>query len=181
MIGPVFRAAALALLVPALQDPPAPKEPPKATVKESGDFRLLVKELELKFGGRIRFTGKIASKDVSVSVADASFYEALDALCRAHQEATYYEPDVDDWTPREQSPIRPGTWVDYPSCYSGHFKVAVVALAREARSGPDGDAQRAMASLVLFAPPWLSVTWPSGARTDWTVEEAKDSGGRDVL
>ena len=174
-----LRVSLLALLA-VVQDP-APADPPKVAVKESGDFRLLVKELELKYAGRIKFVGKIPAKDVSVSLPEAGFYEALDALCRAHGEATYFIPRVDDWTERPHVTVVPATWVEYPSCYSGHFKVAVVSMAREVRVGPEGESQRATAGLVLFAPPWMSVSWSSGAQVDWTVDEAKDAGGRDVL
>jgi hypothetical protein len=174
------RFAILALMAAVVQDPP-PSDPPKVAVKESGDFRLLVKELEIKYGGRIKFAGKIPAKDVSVSIPEAGFYEALDALCRAHQEATYFIPHVEDWTEREHVTVVPGAWVEYPSCYSGHFKVAVASMAREVRVGPEGESQRAMAGLVFFAPPWMSVSWSSGAEVEWMVDEAKDAEGRDVL
>jgi hypothetical protein len=100
----VFLGAAALLLAP--QDEPKPKDPPKITFQEKGDFVFLVKDLEDKFGGgRIGIRAKIPSKDVAISVRDAGFYEALDALCRAHKEATYC-PDSDDGPGGRGSPLR---------------------------------------------------------------------------
>ena len=164
----------------APQEPPAPAEPPKVTYEDSGDFRMLVKELELKFAGRIRFAGKIPRKDIQVSVRDAGFYEALDALCRLHKEATYFGGE--DWDRgRENLTVAAGPWVEYPAAYHGHFKVALVSMVRTLRTAPEGDAARADASLVLFAPPWISVGWSSGTVVEWTVDEARDAAEKDIL
>lgn len=168
------------LFIPvAPQDPATPTDPPKVTYEDSGDFRMLVKELELKFGGRIRFGGKVPRKDITISVRDAGFYEALDALCRLHKEATYFG-DHDWGMNREQLTIGAGSWVEYPAAYHGHFKVALTSMMRTLRTSPEGDAARANASLVLFAPPWIQVGWSSGTVVEWAVDEARDAEGKDV-
>lgn len=168
----------LALAAP--QDLPDPKDPPKITYEDSGDFRLMVKDLEHKFPGRIRFRGRIPSKDVSVSIRDAGFYEALDALCRAHKEATYFLEEELHHESNELTVV-PGPWIEYPSTYHGHFKTALVGLLKTRRSTPEGDEARVEAEVVLHGPPWISLTWESGAAATWEISEARDADGRDVL
>lgn len=173
----------IALLLPLAlgtpQEPPTPKDPPKVTYEDSGEFRLLAKSLEFKFGGRIFFGRKIASKEVSVSLKDAGFYEVLDALCRAHKEATYFGSDEPG--PRTDNlTVSSGTWIEYPVSYHGHFKTALVALMKTTRSSPEGDAARVEAELVVFGPPWIPLSWASGAKAEWKIEEACDADSRDL-
>jgi hypothetical protein len=175
----------IALLLPLAlvgtpQDPPTPKDPPKVTYEDSGEFRLLAKDLEFKFGGRIFFGRKIASKEVSLSVKDAGFYEVLDALCRAHKEVTYFAGD-EVGPGSENLTVVEGTWVEYPASYHGHFKTALVALMKTTRSSPEGDARGVEAELVVFGPPWLPLSWTSGAEAEWKIEEIRDAEGRDLV
>ena len=169
-------------LLPALgapQDPPAPKEPPKVTYEDSGDFRLLVMDLERRFKGRVRFEKGIESKNVSISVRDAGYFEALDALCRANKEATYIRRVKDE--PREEAlRLSPLPWIELPTSYHGHFKAAVVAMVRTVRATPKGDEADVQVDVALFSPPWISLSYHSGSSVDVHVEEAIDSGGRDV-
>src|SRR5262245_18779211 len=105
MIG-VLAAAAL-LLAP--QEKPGPKEVPKISLDKTGDFHALVKELEEITGGPIKLGRGIESKAVSIKVKDAGFYEALDALCRAHKDATYC-PEDDDYTDRHDLAVTAAPW-----------------------------------------------------------------------
>ncbi len=167
-----------ALAVP--QDPPAKQDHPKVTYEDSGDFRLLVMDLGRRFDGRIRFGKGVPQRKVSVSVRDAGYFEALDALCRAHKEATYFPSEAHDEI-SDRLRIVSGPWVDYPSSYTGHFKVALTSMMRTVRSSPEGDTSRSEAALAFFTPPWIETSWASGARLVWSFEEARDSGGRDLL
>ncbi|HEU4334286.1 MAG TPA: hypothetical protein VFT32_07300, partial [Candidatus Eisenbacteria bacterium] len=163
-----------------LQEPQAPKDPPKVTYEDTGDFRLLVLDLERRFQGRVRFGKGIPSKNVSISVRDAGYFEALDALCRAHKEATYYGGDP-EFSRKEPLTASRGEWIEYPAVYSGHFKLALVSMMRTAVSKPEGEVHRVDAGLVLFGPPWLSLSWIAGTHVDWSIKEARDAAGRAIL
>jgi len=162
------------------QEPQAPKDPPKVTYEDKGDFRLLVLDLERRFQSRVRFGKGIPSKDVTISVRDAGYFEALDALCRAHKEATYYGGDP-EFNRKEPLTVCRGEWVEYPSVYSGHFKLAFVSMMRTAVTKSEGEVNRVDAGLVLFGPPWLSLHWVAGTAVDWSIKDARDSAGRAIL
>ena len=162
----------------ALQE--APKDPPKVTYEDSGDFRLLAMDLERRFRGRIRFAKGIPSKDVSISVKDAGYFEVLDALCRAHKGVRYH--DVDEIRPLlDEVAIGTGDWLEFPSSYHGHFKTALVSVIRTAYRAPDGSGARVDANLKLFGPPWIPISDSWGVETEWKVEQALDADGKDVL
>ena len=173
-------AAAAAWPAARPQEGPAPKDLPRVTWEESGDFRVLVKDLEDKFAGRIPLGVRIPRRDVKISIRDAGFFEALDALCRAHKEATYFTPRGEGLG-TERLTVVPGPWVEYPASYHGHFKTAFVSMMRTARTSPEGGGARVDAAIVLFSPPWIPVSWASGTEVEWTVGEARDADGRDVL
>jgi len=162
------------------QEASPPKEIPRITWEETDYLGLLAKELELKTAGRIRLGKGIERKEVKVAVRDAGFYEVLDALCRAHKEVTYFiEDDVQPGT--EQLTISPGRWIEYPASYHGHFKTALVAMMKTSRSSPEGNETRVETELVVFGPPWTALSWSSGAEVEWTINEARDAEGRDIL
>jgi hypothetical protein len=182
MLSPDVRLIALLALLPAWgapQDPPPAKDPPKVTYEDSGDFRLLVMDLERRFKGRARFEKGIESRNVSISVRDAGYFEALDALCRANKEATYIRRVKDEST-EEALRLSPVPWIELPTSYHGHFKAAVVAMVRTVRATPKGDEADVQVGVALFSPPWISLSYYSGSGVNLVVEEAIDSGGRDV-
>ena len=162
----------------ALQE--APKDPPKVTYEDSGDFRLLAMDLERRFRGRIRFAKGIPPKDVSISVTDAGYFEALDALCRAHKGVRYH--DVDEIRPLlDEVALGPGDWLEFPASYHGHFKTALISMIRTAYRAPDGAGSMVDANLKLFGPPWIPISDSWGVETEWKVEQALDADGKDVL
>jgi hypothetical protein len=157
----------------------SPQDPPKVTYEDSGEFRLLALDLERRFKGRLRFFDKIPKKDVSISVRDAGYFQALDALCRAHGEVTYFPRGMDGGT-GERLKLFSQPWVEYPASYDGHFKIALISMMRTVRSTAAGDQADVQSDVVLFGPPWISVTQHSGSRMDWKIEEALSKDGRDV-
>ncbi|HEY3227384.1 MAG TPA: hypothetical protein VGK61_10375 [Planctomycetota bacterium] len=169
----------LFLLPAGSQEGGASKEPPRITWEETDDFRILLKELELKTAGRVRLAKGLRRREVKISVRDAGFYEVLDAICRAHKEATYtgeeWHGDAGELT------VGPGAWEEFPASYHGHFKTAVVSMMRHAYRAPDGEGARVDVRLKLFGPPWIPVTEDSGAEVEWKIEEARDAEGRDLL
>jgi hypothetical protein len=157
----------------------APQDPPKVTYDDSGEFRLLVMDLERRFKGRVRFEKGLAGKEVSVSLKDAGYYEALDALCRAHKEATYF-PLYDSEPRLSQLKLVPGTWIELPAFYHGHFKTMVVGMSRAVRGLPTGDEGGVQVHLALFSPPWIPIGYHACSHADIAVEEAVAANGRDV-
>ena len=156
------------------------KEIPKITWEDQGSFRILAKELQARTAGRIHLGDGLEPKEIKVSVRDAGFFEALDALCRAHKEATYFprkevEGSLDHFT------IWPQPWVEYPSTYTGHYKIALASMMRTVRSAPDGEGARVSVQVVLFGPPWNPWSGLSATPVEWKVETARDSADRDVL
>jgi hypothetical protein len=162
----------------ALQE--APKDPPKVTYEDSGDFRLLAMDLERRFRGRLRFAKGIPPKDVSITVKDAGYFEALDALCRAHKGVRYH--DVDEIRPLlDEVAIGTGDWLEFPASYHGHLKTALVSMIRAAYRAPDGAGSMVDVNLKLFGPPWIPISDSWGVETEWKVEQALDADGKDVL
>lgn len=183
MLSPDIRliaAFSAALLVVAPQDPPVPKDPPKVTYEDSGDFRLLVMDLERRFKGRVRFEKGIPSKEVSISVRDAGYFEALDALCRAHKGARYIELESYD-ARLDETVVGPGEWIEHPSSYSDHFKTAILSMTRMVYRAADGNGARVTLTLAAMAPPWIPLSDSSGATSEWKVDEARDKEGKDLL
>jgi len=166
------------LPVPAPQDDPKPKDPPKVTLDETGDFQALVQELAGKFGGGVRLRRGIPSKDVSVKVRDAGFFEALDALCRAHKEATYCP--VDEESDREDFILAPAPWVEHKASYHGHFKTVLLSMKRHVQATPRGETTHAQVDIATFVPPWLSLGGVSGTVLGKEIGTAVAADGRDL-
>ena len=169
----------IAISAGALQE--APKDPPKVTYEDSGDFRLLAMDLERRFRGRIRFAKGIPPKDVSIKVKDAGYFEALDALCRAHKGVRYY--DLDETRPPllDEVTIGSGDWLEFPASYHDHFKTALLSMMRVADRAPEGLSGSVLVVLVLHGPPWIPISDERGLATEWKVEKALDADGKDVL
>ena len=169
----------IAISAGALQE--APKDPPKVTYEDSGDFRLLAMDLERRFRGRLRFNKGIPSKVVSISVKDAGYFEALDALCRAHKGVRYY--DLDETRPPllDEVTIGSGDWLEFPASYHDHFKTALLSMMRVADRAPEGLSGSVLVVLVLHGPPWIPISDEQGVATEWMVEKALDADGKDVL
>jgi hypothetical protein len=159
--------AAMLVLFLCLQDPPV------LTLEKTGRFHALVDELERAFGTTIPVADEVEDKEVRIAVKNAGFYEALDALCRAHGGATYFGN-------RDDFEIRAEPWVEYPAVHHGHFKVIVRSLARFRSRSVDGERAWVRVHLVLFGPPFQSVDFVSGADVTWSLLDARDGDGKDA-
>ncbi|HKS16033.1 MAG TPA: hypothetical protein VJU16_01915 [Planctomycetota bacterium] len=174
----LIAALVAALLLLAPQEEPKPKDLPKVTLDETGDFHALVRELAEKFGGRVRLRREIPAKDVSVKVRDAGFFEALDALCRAHKEATYCP--VDEESDREDFILAADPWVEHTAAYHGHFKTVLLSMKRHVQATPRGETTHAQVDIATFLPPWLSLGGAFGTGLGKEIDTAVAADGRDL-
>jgi hypothetical protein len=158
-----------ALLLGALQDPA------RVTFEKSGSCRALAEELSKAFRESVQVDKELEDKTVELKVKDAGFFQALDALCRAHGALTYVEEEFRDRKKREMV-LRSGTWVDYPTSYWGHFKVQVASFIRLKTRSERGEKSWVRVELEVFHPPSLSV----GYLEKFDITEALDGSGKDV-
>ena len=165
-MGPFVLAV---LLLTGLQDPP------KLTLEKSGTFRDLVEEVSKKFGETVKVDPAVENKTIEVRVTDAGFYQAVDALCRAHGGVSYLDEDYKT-RGRPELNLRSGTWVEYPASYWGNYKVMVVSWTRLKSKTDVGERSWVRGNLNVFYPPSLSVD----SADAWQVTEALEGEGRDV-
>src|SRR5689334_13861462 len=158
-----------ALLLGALQDPA------RVTMEKSGSFRTLAGELSKAFGESIQVEKELEDKTVELKVKDAGFFQALDALCRAHGALSYVEEEFRDRKNREMV-LRSGTWVDHPTSYWGNFKVQVASFLRLKVRSEGGETSWVRIGLEVFHPPSVSV----GYLGKFDITEAQDASGKDV-
>jgi hypothetical protein len=167
------------LLTLAASTPLQEEERPSFDFVASGKFSELVRKLEEKTKCRIHTNQELEDKEVSVSVKQVRFFEALDALCRAHGAVRYLYPEH---TPvSDELTLGSGDWIDYPSSYHGDFKIVITHLLRTRGGSIEGSGAWSEMGLVLLGPPWVRVSYGSGAKDEWTLEEARDQDGKDLL
>ncbi len=173
-----FTAWALALLLPA-GAPRQEEDRPRFDFEEFGKFTDLVRKLGKATSCRILMARDVEEKEVAVSLKQARFFEVLDALCRAHGNVRYFLPEhlavTDDLT------LATGEWVEHPASYDGHFKVVVSYFMKTRGASIDGAGAWVDVGFALLAPPWVRVTYGSGAQLEWKLEEARDKDGKDLL
>lgn len=152
------------------------------SIEKTAKFPDLVRTLGKAFACNIAVDDGVEPKEVALSVHDAGFFQALDALCKAHGNVNYFDSESER-TGKEQHDFRlfPGIWTEYPSAYSGPFKVIATALNRFQVRGIDGEQTSTCVHLVLLGPPGCRVDWGSGSQSHWSLEAAKDGAGANVL
>lgn len=169
------------LLFVALLAAPPPQEAGKVTLEKKARFSTLVGDLTRATGCSFKVQPGVEDKEVAVTVRDAGLFQALDALCRAHGGAGYFDPrgggDGEDGPEIE---IRPIAWTEHPSAYSGPFKVAATHYVRRRFRTDRGERAGVRVHLAMFAPPSIRVNWQGGAHLNWAFAEARDAAGRDV-
>jgi hypothetical protein len=157
----------------------AVQEPGRIAIDRTGTIDELVEELIAASGAAIRIDNAVDKRAFAVKVSGATFYEALDAICRAHGGACYLH-----------SPIGPvegkvdlvaGKFLDVPSCYVGDLKVIIPEFTEHTAELPVGPKHWCRASVLVLGPPWLRVASANNAKAVWTLEEARDADGKDVL
>jgi len=153
------------------------QEPPRISIDRTGSFKDLASDLQSKTGEIFKIADDLDPKAITVRLQNVGFCEALDALCRAHGNASSVsENDFDS----EGFRIHADPWVEYPAVYSGHYKVALVGMARFTMIGEGEDGAWVLAHLALFGPPSNSLS-PWGTEATWTCSEALDAAGAPIL
>jgi len=163
--------ALLLLFLPA-------QEPGRISLDRNGTIEEAMQALSSASGASIRVTSEVDAKAFPVQVRDARFFEALDAVCRAHGQARYLDaPKGPDEGSLE---IRPGAWIEYPSCYEAEYKVIVSELAGFTSATATSNERWGRVFLAVFGPPWVRVRDDEGAKAQWTLDEALDANGVDL-
>lgn len=173
----------LGLLLPLLAPLPAlaqdgPGED-RITLEAKGRFSAVVERFERATGCRVPLDPAVEDREVDVAVRNAGFFEALDALCRAHGDAGYLERPFNPDRFEPALPLLPGAWRDYPASSSGDFKVSVLHFLRERVRSDRGDSARVRLHVGVFTPPHLPPTRPG--QVEWSLTEVRDADGKDVL
>jgi hypothetical protein len=171
----------LALILVALAVPP-PQDPPKVTLTRKGKFSEVAKEVVNAVGAKVEIDSDVEDKEVSVDLHNAGYFQALDALCRSHKMTTYLNP----WVGRafsESADLRLSVapWAEYPHAYPGDFKIILLSLERVSSLSINGERSWTRARVALLAPPSVKVDDSSGAGVAWTISEAQDADGKNVL
>ena len=168
----------LIVLLPVL----LPQDADKVTLEKKARFSVLVAELSRASGCKFKIQEGVEDKELAVSIRGAGLFQALDALCRAHGNAGTFDPrGGGDGEDHPEILIRPIAWTEYPSAYSGTFKVAATHYVRRRLRTEGGGRDLVLVHLALFAPPSIRVDWGGGARLDWSFSSARDVDGKDVL
>jgi len=156
----------------------SPQDSSRITLEQTAPFRALAEELSKKSGEKVLIDSGVEDKTLELRVRDAGFYQALDALCRAHGGVTYVKDEIGSLEGRGFA-VRQGAWIEHPASYSGPYRVALHSLTRIKSTSEKGAHAWVRANLEVFWPPSLSVTRTSGSRL-WECTAAVDREGRDV-
>jgi hypothetical protein len=156
--------------------------PPEQKVVLEGKARLskLAQDLQRLTGDEIRLEPKLEDPEIDIAARGANFFEVLDALCRAHGNAGYFELRSGRELPPDSAvPLFRTTPRVYPSAYFGPFKATVFHFFRERVQSDRGPQARVRVSAGLFFPPHF----PQSPRrnVEWKLTEARDADGKDVL
>jgi hypothetical protein len=155
------------------------QDAPTVTIDRTAPVAEHLLEIQHATGGRLKSLLERAPRPVLLRVKDASFFQALDALCRADGSITYFGSKYSG--PEGLVEIQSEPWVEYPVAYSGPYRVMITELTQTSQRSSLGERRWARAHLVLFAPPWISVGSESGAKADFVLQEARDAAGNDLV
>src|SRR5579864_8202092 len=72
----------------------ATQEPGRITIDRTGTIDEIVEDLTVASGAAIRVDNAVGKTPFAVKVSGATFYEALDAICRAHGGACYLHSPI---------------------------------------------------------------------------------------
>jgi hypothetical protein len=147
---------------------------PKITIDATASFRDHL--LEIQRQSREKFSSESPDGAVTLRVKNAGFYEALDALCRAHGNMSYLNDVLSD----EPLQIESKPWIEYPCVYSGPYKIVVVGLARFKMRSEEAEAAWTRVHIALLVPPSAS-TRRFRPDAKWSCREAIDASGASVL
>lgn len=164
---------AIAALLLALQDAGA------VTLEKTAPIGTLLRDLQQATGGRFQIAPSITDNPVALKVKNAGFFETLDAICRAHGNATYADNAFAG--PDGTIGLRSAPWIEYPVAYSGPFRVTVTEMARFTQTSSLGSRAWTRLYVVVFGPPWIQVSSQSGAKAEFTVLEARTADGNAII
>ena len=153
------------------------QEPPKITVETRARLSEVIKAIEKASGCRIPIAPIVEDKEISVSIREAGFFQALDAVCRAHGNLRSFDPAVSRHGRDHTLTLTAGAPIDFPTGYSGPFKVFVTAMNGMKSRSVDGVQAWSLIHLVFMAPPSM----PVDNRGAWKILEARDAEGKSVL
>ena len=148
---------------------------PKITIDATASFRDHLVEIQRQSRER-NFSSEHPDGSVTLRVKNAGFYEALDALCRAHGNMSYLSDVLSD----EPLQIETKPWIEYPCVYTGPYKIVVVGLARFKMRAEEGEGDWTRVHIALFVPPSAS-TRRFRPAAKWSCREAIDASGASVL
>jgi hypothetical protein len=150
----------------------------QVTLDRSGTIDDAVQALTDASGATFKVLEGVDRKEFSVKVAGASFFEALDAVCRAHGKVGY----LASFKAPDEGPIelKPLAWVEYPSAYVQDYKVLLTEFAGFTSAVTGSSQQWARVGLVVLGPPWLNIRPARGDRSRWEIDEAFDQDGKDL-
>lgn len=167
-----MRILALLLLLAPAQDTTL------ITIDRTGTMEEAAQALSAASGASLKVHEEVDPKAFAVRATKVGFFEALDAVCRAHGKARYFDPPKG---PDEGTfEIRPGAWIDYPSVYVDDFKVVVTDLAAFTGTVTAGSTRWNRVFVTVFGPPWLRLQDDPTFKPYWTLDDARDSDGNDV-
>jgi len=162
---------AVLLLAPA-------QEPEKIRLDHQGTLTEAAESLSTATDATIKVLDDVDPKSFAVKIDNAGFFEALDAVCRAHGAVAYIQGSV---APYEgQVELRPAPWKEYPSSYWQDFKVVVTEVAGFTSAVSSGPERWTRVYFSLLGPPWLAVRERTRAASWWDIDEALDADGNDV-
>lgn len=154
------------------------QEPARIRLEHQGTLSEAAESLSAATGATIKVLDGVDPKAFGVKVESAGFFEALDAVCRAHGGVSYIQGSV---APYEgQVELKPVPWKEYPSSYWQDFKVVVTEVAGFTSAVSSGPERWNRVYFSLLGPPWLAVRERTRAASWWDIDEALDADGNDV-
>jgi len=155
------------------------QDAPTVTIDRTATIEAHLAEIQRATGGKIKSLLENPEKKIPVKLQAGSFFEALDTVCRAEGNVTYFGSGFARHEGTVEVSARP--WIEYPVVYSGPFRIMVCEFTRMTQRSSLGNRGWSRVHMVLFAPPWISVGEESGAHADFIVQEARDAAGNDLI
>ena len=157
----------------------AAQEPGRITIDRQGTLEEVIDDLRAASGASLRVDAGIDKKPFKVKVQGAGFFEALDAICRAHGSVRYLNHPTG---PEEgKIDLLSGPFLEYPGFYFGDFKVIVSELTEHKTNLAAGSLQWCRLYVVVLGPPWIRMQETNANKGIWSVSEVKDADGKDLL
>lgn len=157
----------------------AAQESPRVSIDRTATAEAHFAEVQRATGGKIKVFLEPPRKEFPLKLTEASFFEALDGVCRAHGSVSYFGATFSG--PDGTIDVHADPWVEYPVQYSGPFRIMISELSRVTQASSLGNRGWSRVHMVLFAPPWISVGRESGAKAEFIPEVAQDAQGRDLM